>query len=31
MMKINELHIMLAGLVLMGIAARVACGLWGVL
>jgi hypothetical protein len=30
-MKINELHVMLVGLALIGIAARVACGLWGVL
>lgn len=30
-MKINELHVMLAGLALLAIAARIACGLWGAL
>jgi hypothetical protein len=29
-MRVNELRIMAVGLVLMAVAARVACGLWGV-
>jgi hypothetical protein len=29
-MRVNELHIMAVGLVLMAVAARVAVGLWGV-